>query len=98
METENIRISPNYRKSQWLSLDLENNKLDDWEIAIKIFKDRIEGRFLTHIDLIEKQSSILSGFVILSLDCLLIETLEQFYKGKLVTGRGMNEKAFYSFF
>lgn len=39
-----------------------------------------------------------SGFAIMALDCLLIETLEQFYKGKIRTGQGMDEKSFFDFF
>lgn len=52
----------------------------DWEIAINIFEDRIYGRFLNHIALIERRLS--SGFAVMALDCLLCETLEQFYEGR----------------
>lgn len=52
----------------------------DWETAITIFEDRIYGRFFNQISLIEKQLS--SGFAVMALDCLLCETLEQFYEGR----------------
>jgi hypothetical protein len=52
----------------------------DWDIAINIFEDRIYGRFLNQISLIERRLS--SGFAVMALDCLLCETLEQFYEGK----------------
>ena len=48
-----------------------------------IFNDRLEGRFLKPIRLIECDQHIsnFSGFSILALDCLIIETLRQFYDG-----------------
>jgi hypothetical protein len=52
----------------------------DWETAIDIFEDRIHGRFLNLIKTIEKKPS--SSFSILALDCLLCETLQQFYDGE----------------
>lgn len=52
---------------------------DDWDTAVNIFEDRIYGRFLNVIGTIEKK--LFSGFVVMALDCLLCETLEQFYEG-----------------
>ena len=66
------------------------------------FQDRMEGRFLKQIDLLEgnprRKIGVFAGFAIMSLDCLLIETLEQFHKGKIRTGQGMDEIAFFDFF
>ena len=97
-----IRISPNYYQKDWLDLVLLNRDSPDWNIAIKIFEDRVEGRFLKQIELMDnnpkRKIGVFAGFAIMSLDCLLIETLEQFYKGKIRTGQGMDEKAFYNFF
>jgi hypothetical protein len=53
------------------------------EISIAIFYDRINGRFLAPISKIEKYN--FSGFVVMALDCLLIETLQQFVEGKAKT-------------
>jgi hypothetical protein len=52
----------------------------DWDTAINIFEDRIQGRFLNQIALIEGQYS--SGFAVMALDCLLCETLQQFKEGR----------------
>lgn len=81
MKNKPMEISPNYSTEDWNALDLsnptENNAL--WERAISIFEDRIRGRF---IDIVDKIRSMpYSGFVVLAIDCLLIETLEQFYRG-----------------
>jgi len=97
-----IRISPKYYQKNWNDLSLLNRDSPDWDIAIKIFQDRMEGRFLKQIDLLDKNPNrkigVFAGFAIMSLDCLFIETLEQFYKGKIRTGQGMDEKAFFNFF
>ncbi len=90
-----IKISPRFRKSHWQSACDEG----DWEKMVKIFKDRIEGRFLKPIRLIAKDRDIgeFSGFSILALDCLIIETLNQFYQGIDKTKRP-HKNAFWNFF
>ena len=95
LDFEDISISPKYRKSHWQEA-LEKN---DWERMVEIFKDRIEGRFLKPVRLIAKDRDIgeFSGFSIMALDCLIIETLNQFYSGKDET-EGEHRKAFWSFF
>lgn len=67
---------------------------------VEIFYDRLEGRFLKPIRLIingEKDISNFSGFSILALDCLIIETLQQFYSGENET-KGSGTTAFWHFF
>lgn len=66
---------------------------------ICIFKDRISGRFLGPINLIAKDRVIgpFAGFAILALDCLLIETLNQFYQGLNETPKNHREQ-FWLFF
>lgn len=90
-------ISPNYSTRDWDALDLSNprNNLDSWETAILIFEDRIRGRFLDIVDQI--QSLSYSGFVVMAIDCLLIETLEQFYCG-VPDSVGGSKKLFNKFF
>jgi len=52
----------------------------EWLKAIDIIEDRIKGRFVRWIDsLVAKR---FSGFVVVALDCLLIETLVGFMTGK----------------
>jgi hypothetical protein len=72
-----MRISKSYSVQDWKALSFSDET--DWQRAIGIFVDRIETRFLGFIRLIERREH--SGFVVMALDCLLIETLEQFYKG-----------------
>ena len=76
-----IDISPNYSTDDWIRLDLSDPSTNnnDWEQAIEIFEDRIRGRFLNIVENI--QAMPYSGFVVLAIDCFLVETLEQFYRG-----------------
>ena len=88
-----MRISPQYRVYHWNALTFSNE--EDWQKAIVIFEDRIRGRFLKFIDLIKDCE--FSGFAVLALDCLLIETLQQFREGEEKTPRQKSEKYFVRF-
>lgn len=74
---DNIRISPKYSAADWRTIAFCREQ--DWKKAIEIFIDRIDGRFLRYIRQIEFNKY--AGFVVMALDCLLIETLQQFYAG-----------------
>lgn len=94
-ESPNMRIAPKRRGdgywtvADWSRLDLggENDlgNEKDWETAIQIFEDRIKGRFIDAIEILKNEDDNSKtrrfGFAIMSLICLLIETLAQFYKG-----------------
>lgn len=78
---EPTRISPNYNVEHWNVLTFTTE--DDWQTGIAIFEDRIRGRFMNIIDIIEPIT--FAGFAVMALDCLLIETLQQFREGKKQT-------------
>lgn len=86
-----IKISPNFCIRDYQSLNLNTNNAKDWEKAIEIFKDRIEGRYLKQIEVMDlnpnRKIGTYAGFSIMSIVCLLIETLEQFWNGNLETSR-----------
>ena len=72
-----ILISPRYRLSSWQALTLQTE--EDWLTAVNIVEDRIKARFIRRVDeIIEERYS---GFVIVALDCLLLETLVSFQEG-----------------
>ena len=75
--TEPMRISPRYNVDHWAGLAFATEQ--DWQEAINIFEDRIRGRFLEIIDRVEDEE--FAGFAVMALDCLLIETLQQFREG-----------------
>jgi hypothetical protein len=88
--TSPISISPKYTTADWKLLEFKEER--DWERAVKMLEDRIEGRFFKVIRLIQPYGY--AGFAILALDCLLIETLEQFYRGTDETP-GRESKAYF---
>lgn len=72
-----MQISEKYFTEDWRALKFKDEK--EWLKAIDIFYDRLSSRFLKYINKIEKYKY--SGFAIMALDCLLIETLQQFSDG-----------------
>lgn len=86
-----IKISPKYHQVDWTSLDLSRSNSADWTKAIEIFKDRIDGRYFKQIETLDNNKDrtvgLFSGFAIMSLACLLIETIEQFWTGNIQTSR-----------
>ncbi|HDZ07501.1 hypothetical protein [Pseudohongiella sp.] len=74
---EALQISPAFTSGDWFALD--RNRPIDWAQAAKIVKDRLEGRFLRYAG--NCLRSPYSGFVVLSIDSLMLETLQQFREG-----------------
>jgi hypothetical protein len=72
-------ISKKYSNSDWNILNLIDENSPNWNDGIDIIRDRFESRFFQHIRLIENNE--FSGFLVMSIDCLLIETFMQFYLG-----------------
>ena len=89
---ETLRISPRYTAHHWTALD--EMKPTDWPTAVAIVRDRLHGRFLHFADKCLQDDY--SGFVVLSIDCLLVETLQQFIEGE-TDGRNKSERCFKRF-
>jgi hypothetical protein len=88
-----MRISRNYQINDWKAL-LFNSEAD-WQKAVDILQDRLQTRYLEHIRaLLERPTS---GFVVLSLDCAIIETLQQFRSGQPKTPEHEVKKSFVTF-
>jgi hypothetical protein len=82
-----LRISPKYTSTDWQTLDQQSQA--DWPKAAAILKDRLDGRFLRFAtDCLNADEY--SGFVVLSIDCLLVETIQQFKDG-IADGHGLSE-------
>jgi hypothetical protein len=84
VDPEDFWISPKYRASDWTALQLRDDNKIDWLKAIEIAENRVKIRFVRWIERIE--NSQFSGFVVIALDCLLIETLVGFITGRPSTG------------
>ena len=89
---ETLRISPKYTSDDWTALD--KTEATHWPRAVAIVKDRLHGRFLHFADKCLKDDY--SGFVVLSIDCLLVETIQQFIEGE-TDGRKKSERCFRRF-
>lgn len=90
-------VSLSYTKEEFLSLGIRLESNNNWDRAVKIFDDRIQGRYLDIIDkLIKENELIRDGFAIMALNCLLIETLLQFRYGWDET-KGGNKKSYSEF-
>lgn len=74
-----LRVSPHFTTKHWEALN--QNSSEDWPTAAKIVKDRLDGRFLCYAR--NSLDSRHSGFFVLAVDCLLLETLQQFRLGVL---------------
>jgi hypothetical protein len=91
--SEAMRISPRYDVDDWKRLTFSAES--DWQKAIDIFADRIHGRFLKVVDMIEHYKH--AGFAVMALDCLLIETLQQFREGDADTPKNKSGEYFVRF-
>lgn len=81
-----LRISPRFTSNDWYAL--ERDSQDDWAKAADMVKDRLDGRFLHYAG--NCLRSPYSGFVVLAIDSLLIETLQQFREG-ITNGHGKSK-------
>lgn len=77
----------NWEDTHWKALTFSSEH--DWDTAIEIFEDRICYRYLDAIQVLQRDDNEYHhshkqrrfGFAMMALDCLLIETLAQFYDG-----------------
>jgi hypothetical protein len=68
---------------------LKPSKMDDnWQAAFDLFEKRIKSKFLDPITLlIEHGNNEGTGFSVVSLECILIETFAAFKKGRIYNNR-----------
>lgn len=74
---------------------------DEWKPLIDFFWERYQKRYFNQIKSLQEHDDYEirnnCGFLITTIDCILIETLEQYYAGKSKT-EGNHTEAFLSFF
>jgi hypothetical protein len=88
-----LRISRKYTVDDWKHLRFKSET--DWDLGVAMFEDRVETRYLEHIRTLLPRKT--SGFAVLALDSALIETLEQFRRGKPKTPGKKSWEYFVSF-
>lgn len=87
-----LRISPKFTSADWHALDRHSQ--GNWGKAARIVKDRLDGRFLRYANNCLRSPH--SGFVVLAIDSLFLETLQQFRDG-IIDGIGKSELMVTSF-
>jgi len=82
-----MRIAGDFEASEWktLRVRLVADEQAAWDKATKLLDDRIRGRYLGHARRLLDEPY--SGFAVLALDSAVVETLEQFRRGKPETPR-----------
>ncbi|MCI6731157.1 MAG: hypothetical protein MR487_02365 [Lachnospiraceae bacterium] len=86
MQTERgIFISDNHTRSDYRNLRLRiDSDSEAWNKAINIFRERIYGRFINQIKLLNKNARQ-NGFASMAMCCLLIDTMYKFEHGSIAT-------------
>ena len=87
---DNMKIAPRYTTEggwytvrDWKNLNIKDSQNTDWETAVDIFHSRILSRFIEPADILLKSRGKAVGFAVLSLDFIVIETIQGFIEGKL---------------
>lgn len=94
-------IAPKFSATEWKALDLSSSE-EDWQKAVNVFEQRISARYIEPVDLLLTAENDLPykdrrfGFTVLSIDCLLIETIQSFKEG-LVNTKGKSKEVFTRF-
>ncbi|OGV65468.1 MAG: hypothetical protein A3K19_10290 [Lentisphaerae bacterium RIFOXYB12_FULL_65_16] len=94
-----MKIAPNTDASEWPKLRLDDASSQDWDKAIRILRGRIYERYIEPANRLiehEKGRRKRFGFVIMAIDCLLVEALGAFRQGRLDTN-GKSKSVFSQF-
>jgi len=80
-----------FRAEEWSELRMQLVQGDEnaWSRAIHVFECRMKERFFSEIELLLRSGktgsqSIVPGFAIMALCCILVETLQAFYEGHVM--------------
>src|SRR6184192_2590927 len=86
-----MKIAPGINAADWKSLDLDAPAHPDWDRGVSILEQRLRGRFTDVAEFLIADDELRApadrrfGFAILTLDCLVAETLEAFRQGLVDT-------------
>jgi hypothetical protein len=104
----NTEVASGFTVAQYRALrehlDIDNPDTEEWRQVLEAFHRRINERFLRPIeeltrydDLVIADRPMRSGFAILALDCLLIDTIQSFREGRIGTGGNRSARSFKAF-
>lgn len=91
-----LSIADGYTLSDYKRLEFNiNSSRDIWKTAIDIFISRIKGRYFDAIDKLSDNGNIEEmqkyGFSIMTIECLLIDTLVKFRYGPIIINSNYNK-------
>jgi hypothetical protein len=86
MTSSSFEIAPGVKNTDWLDLGLTpDSDKKIWKKAVGMFRKRV-NRFIEPVNALmsstDPKTILYSGFATMALDCLLIETLQSFRKGR----------------
>ncbi len=90
-----FEIAPHVKNTDWQALNLTSeSEMSVWIKATDMFRKRI-GRFIEPANVLMNSTTtrLYSGFAIIALDCLLIETLQSFREGRFNPVRATDRKS-----
>ena len=97
-----MQIAPGVDASVWHGLKLDDPDSPDWAKAVSVLEARLHDRYIQPVDFLiaSEENKPLSerryGFIVLAIDCLLVETLGAFIEGLADTDK-KSEKTFCAF-
>jgi hypothetical protein len=87
-----------FKAEEWSTLRMRLLASDEkaWSKAVHVFECRMNERFFSGIELLmtrgkTSSQSVVPGFAIMALCCILVETLQAFYEGHIMTPPEMPE-------
>jgi len=87
MSLNDMEISPNFTVNDWNNLNLSDQYGGDWDKASDVFKDRIDSRYIRPINELIKahtnDKTLRVGFIVMTIDLIIIETLQGFIEGRI---------------
>ncbi len=97
-----MQIAPGIDAKTWQRLSLNDPQSGDWDAAVDILSARINHRYVAPVDFLiaseatKPPSERRFGFMVLAVDCMLVETLGAFIEG-LEDTEGKSKKTFCKF-
>lgn len=86
-DIDSMEIALGFTVGDWKKLNLEDPTSKNWEKAIYVFESRINSRFIEPADILidahKRDSSKKVGFAVLTLDFIVIETIQGFREGHI---------------
>ncbi|MBS9931082.1 MULTISPECIES: hypothetical protein [Vibrio] len=98
-----MEIASGFTAKDWHELQLDHAKKANWDVAIDVLKRRIMERYIEPVDILLELENDKGyqerrfGFSVVSIDCMLIETLQAFIDGRKETKPRFGKQAFINY-